>query len=80
MLLFDVLLQATVNGGVTNFGTLIVKGFGYATCEYYPLFYASSIISADFLSGNDSFANSLRRLYRSCHPILCLGQRRDASE
>lgn len=25
------LLQAMVNGGITNFGTLIVKGFGYST-------------------------------------------------
>lgn len=74
------LIQAIVNGGITNFGTLIVKGFGYTTCEYYTLFYASSIISTDFLSGNDSFANSLRSFYRSCHPILCLGQRQDASE
>lgn len=27
------LLQAIVNGGITNFGTLIVKGFGYTTCK-----------------------------------------------
>ncbi|OJD33102.1 mfs allantoate transporter [Diplodia corticola] len=32
LLLFIIaLLQALVNGGITNFGTLIVKGFGYTT-------------------------------------------------
>jgi hypothetical protein len=33
---FIALLQAIVNGGITNFGTLIVKGFGYTTCEMPP--------------------------------------------
>jgi MFS family permease len=35
---FLIALQAIVNGGITNFGTLIVKGFGYTTSEYYPFF------------------------------------------
>lgn len=27
--------QAVLNGGTTNFGTLIIKGFGFDTCECY---------------------------------------------
>jgi MFS family permease len=36
------LLQAITNGGITNFGTLIVKGFGYTTCKFLILLMPSN--------------------------------------
>lgn len=28
------LMQSLVNGGISNFGTIIIKGFGFSTCEH----------------------------------------------
>jgi hypothetical protein len=31
------LMQSIVNGGISNFGTIIIKGFGFSTCKYDSL-------------------------------------------
>ncbi|GME45560.1 mfs allantoate transporter [Neofusicoccum parvum] len=50
------LLQAIVNGGITNFGTLIVKGFGYSTLGTtllqipYGIFISLMILACVFIN------------------------------
>ncbi|KAK7725655.1 hypothetical protein SLS57_003720 [Botryosphaeria dothidea] len=60
------LLQAMVNGGITNFGTLIVKGFGYSTLGTtllqipYGIFISLMILACVFI--NNKLAGNKRCL------------------
>ncbi|KAF3761701.1 hypothetical protein M406DRAFT_49661 [Cryphonectria parasitica EP155] len=67
-------LQNTPNGGISNFGTLIIEGFGFSTLVTalmqipYGCLIALSILSCVFL--NDYFSVKLRRHTRCWFAVL----------
>ncbi|KAK7901053.1 hypothetical protein LTR67_003339 [Exophiala xenobiotica] len=67
LLFFLALVGNVPNGGISNFGTLIIKGFGFSTLVTtlmqipYGCFIILSILTCVFL--NDRFANNKRCLF-----------------
>lgn len=68
------LLQALVNGGITNFGTLIVKGFGYSTRK----FPTGETTSAHVCSWNNTSPDTLRCFHLSDDLVVRFHQQQTA--
>lgn len=63
------------NGGISNFGTLIIQGFGFSTRKFLSLSSKTLYISfTDGCSGHDSYADSVRGSHSTAHPAERLGE------
>jgi MFS family permease len=58
------------NGGISNFGTLIIKGFGFSTRE----FTAFVDVLTDNLSGHYAPPSTIRHFHLLLYPCVCLPQ------